>query len=92
MSVDLLALGAEMTPEQERRWILEHVGPGRYIIVVHKALRDAIMEMHQFKDEDVPGLITPAPFHVPPAETRKAPYLQTRPLPYPPRLKGRYAR
>lgn len=97
--------GMELTPEQERRYILDMVGPDRYIIVVPKHLHDAIMEKHQFKDEDVPGLVVPLFGEIghldgmiirrmtfPPLLLHPPPRPLQKPLPYPPRLRGRYAR
>lgn len=85
-------LDANPTPEQERRFILEIVGPGRYTIVVPKKLRDAILEQHQFKPKDVPGLVEPKAGWNGIAMRPPRQSFTAKPLPYPPHLKGRYAR
>lgn len=91
----------EMTHEEERADILAMVGPGRYILVVPKDLREAALAHYGFAPEDVPGLIAAGPL---PAFTHEqqlpaqfsampqAPHLGARSLPYPPHKKGRYAR
>ncbi len=78
--------------EWQRAEILQWVGPGQFFLVVHKDLRDAVLEQFNFQPEDVPGLIAHKPFVMPPAVTLKSPRLTDRPLPYPPRKRGRYAR
>lgn len=86
----------------QRADILDLVGPGRYILVVPKWLRDRVLAQYDFKPEDVPGLVEY------PTLLRqgvlgllngqiivksKLPLAPTpKPLPYPPRKKGRYAR
>lgn len=84
----------------ERAWILDMVGPGRWVIVVPKWLRDAVLLKYRLKPEDVPGLVELRPpgelgqlqgmtirtFQRPPMHPR------TPPPPYPPRAKGRWAR
>lgn len=89
----------------ERAWILDIAGPGRWVIVVPKWLRDAVLLEYGLKPEDVPGLVELCPpgelGRVDGVVVRTAPsgLLQTppappvqKPLPYPPRLRGRYAR
>lgn len=90
----------EMSFEDERNEILAMVGPDRWVLVVCKELRDAVLAKYGFAPEDVPGLMEPIPIAVHPAlrmldehDRRHRPAIPgTKPLPYPPATKGRYAR
>lgn len=84
----------------ERAWILDIAGPGRWVIVVPKGLRDAVLLEYDLKPEDVPGLVELLPpgelgqVHGVVIRTLQRPPMHPRtpPLPYPPRAKGRWAR
>lgn len=94
MTLDRLAF-EPLTPEQEdraTREILNMLRPGGLILVVHKHVYDAVKA--KYPDLDIPGLIcaTPLPRFTPEDHSSRSPHLGARPLPYPPRKKGRYAR
>lgn len=98
MTLDRLAF-EPLTPEQEdraTREILNMLRPGGLILVVHKYVYDAVKA--KYPDMDIPGLICQQELPrfvsherwVTPEEAKAV--FPTRPLPYPPRKKGRYDR